>query len=120
MKYCRLGAVNVNGSVVGNSCVPTFQFDPAGGTNVMRDRAAFETRRPHERRGHVQVRVRRVDGHVGAVGVVAEDLVDEPHGAVVPGDVPARPRPDACSVSFCPAPSNASTEKMFFANSCTA
>ena len=36
MKYCRFGAVNVHGSDVGKSCVPTFQFDPAGGENVMR------------------------------------------------------------------------------------
>ena len=35
-KYCRFGAVNVNGSLVGNSCVPAFQFEPAGGTNVIR------------------------------------------------------------------------------------
>ena len=36
MKYWRFGAVKVKGSSVGKSCVPTFQFEPAGGTNVIR------------------------------------------------------------------------------------
>ena len=39
------------------------------------DRPVVEAPRPQERRRHVQVRVRRVDAEVGAVGVVAEDLV---------------------------------------------
>ena len=50
-KYGRFGAVNVNGSFVGNSCVPAFQFEPAGGTNVIRIGRAFEPRCPQNAAG---------------------------------------------------------------------
>ena len=39
--------------------------------------------------------MRRVDAEVRAVGVVAEDLVDDAHRAVVAGDVATRRRPAA-------------------------
>ena len=46
MKYWRLGAVNVQGSDVGKSCVPTFQFEPAGGANVTRIGVVLVPERP--------------------------------------------------------------------------
>ena len=52
------------------------------------DRPAIEAARPQEGRRHVHVRVRRIDREVGAVDVVAVDLVDDAHGAVVAADVP--------------------------------
>src|SRR5690606_6024002 len=53
------------------------------------DRPVLEAARPDEGGRDVQVRVRRVDPAVGAVGAVGEEGVGEAHGAVVPGDDPA-------------------------------
>ncbi len=56
--------------------------------------AVIEPARPQQRRRHVHVRVRRIDGEIGAVDVIAVDLVDDADGAVVTGDVPlVRARP---------------------------
>ena len=58
-------------------------------------RPVVEAPCPEERRGHVQVRVRRVDGEVGPVGVIAVDAVPHADRAVVDRDVPlirVRPR----------------------------
>ena len=119
IRYWRFGAVNVQGSGVGKSCVAGVQPSPAGGRERDADRPRFEAARPHQRRRHVHVRVGRVDAEIGAVHAVAEHLVDHADGAVVPGDVPLiGVRPDDCSAL--PAPSNACTSKTFFANSWTA
>ena len=72
----------------GTAASRRFQSEPSGGSNVTRTRTPFEAARPHQRRRHVHVRVRGVDAEVRAVDVVAEDLVDDAHGAVVLGDVP--------------------------------
>ena len=52
------------------------------------DRTRVQLTSPYQRRGHVHVRVRRVDSEVGAVHHVAEHFVGEPYRTVVIGDVP--------------------------------
>ena len=73
----------------GCSCVATCQRMPAGCSNVTVDRPIVEAVRPHDRRRHVDVRVRRVDGEIRAVDAIAEHLVLHGHAAAVTGDVPA-------------------------------
>ena len=73
IRYWRLGAVNVSGSLVGYSCVATRHWRP--GRLLERDarRPVLEPARPHQRRRHVDVGVRGVDAQVGAVHAIAED-----------------------------------------------
>ena len=49
IRYCRFGAVKVQGSSVGKSCVAGFQLEPAGGANVTR------TGRASRPRAHISV-----------------------------------------------------------------
>ena len=56
------------------------------------DGTQLEARHPHQAGGHVQVRVRRVDRHVGAVDAVAVDAVRDAQAAVMAGDGPLRRR----------------------------
>ncbi len=51
-------------------------------------RAGLESMRPHQGRGQVHVCVCRVDSKIGAVDVITVDLVNDPHRAVVTGNVP--------------------------------
>ena len=87
-RNCRLGAVNTSGFSVGNNCVATFHDVPAGRSKVTRAGPAIEASRPHQRRGHVDVRMGRVDAEIGAVDPVAEHAIAHPDGPVVAGDVP--------------------------------
>ena len=88
IRYCRLGAVNSNGVGPGWSCVATRQSSPSGGSNRSDAGRSSRPLRPHHRRRHVDVGVRRIDGEVGAVERVAEHLVTDRDAAVVAGDHP--------------------------------
>ena len=70
------------------SCVATLQRRSGRPLEAHRHRSTLHPARPHQRRRHVDVRMRAVDREVGAVDAVAEDAVLHPHGARVAGDVP--------------------------------
>ena len=76
--------------------------------------------RPHQRRGHVDVRMRRVDAEVGAVDAIAEDLDRCTRTvAAVLRRRPTRAGWDASTGSGLPLPSVTVTSNTFFANSCS-
>ena len=106
IRYCRFGAVNSSGA---RARMQLRRDGPGAAGHArrrferQRRRRIVEPARPHDRRGHVHVDVRRVDREIRAVDEIAEDLVPDRHRAAVrghgpsgwigPGRPPARGRP---------------------------
>ena len=118
-QYCRFGAVKVQGSLVGNSCVAGFPL--RAGRRHERDPHGprVEAARPHQGGRHVHVRMRRVDTEVGPVDAVAEHLVHDSNQVPVLRQAPLmRVRPD--QGDFLARRVVRLTSKTFLANSCSA